>query len=247
MKFKLLLAVLASVLANSGQRACAENSQPFSISVPDFLIPLDGKTSILDVYTDGRAPEVSGYNVLGSQDVLLRANTVSAGSLTLNLHLPGFALGEPGSVVESARLLFSVNDLDFFPDQFATGVYLQESAFFTAINGTRLAEPVDFMDLLPSGVRNTDGRLVTLDPLVLSGPNLPVVDFSQPYVLTFTFNATMTSRGLRAFTIHNAPESIASDIRVSYIPTAVPEPGTMALLGLGTAALLFQVLRRRVV
>lgn len=244
MKFLSYVAVLASVLSG-GVRAGAETSPPFSITVPDFLIPLGGQTSTLDVYSDGRDPQVTGYNVLGNQRVTLPSRGVSAGSLTLNLHLPAFDAGGAGAIVESARLQFSVHDLDFTRDSIYPNVTLVETAGLTAVNGVRLAQPINFMDLLPAGTTDTDGRTVTLDPIILSRANVPWVDFSQPYVLTFDFTATITTRADRSYTINNAPEGIANDLTITYQPLVpVPEPGTVTLMGVGALALLIHVLRR---
>lgn len=246
MKSKLYMAamVMAVTLAG-GFRAQAEVSQQFALSVPDFLIPIDNKSATLDVYTDGRDPEVTGYNVLGNQRVFLPANGHSAGSLTLNLHLPGADLGETGGIVQSARLQFSVQDLDLEPDQIYPGVFLTESAALTSINGVRLQQPVNFMDLVPRG-SSMDDALVTLNPLVINSSTVPWVDFSQPYVLSFTFTAEIISRGVRAYTINNAAEGIANNVTFNYTPLdPVPEPSTLALMGLGSAFLLFHVLRRR--
>lgn len=245
MKSKLFMAVAAAVAVAGGFQARAEVSEQFTISVPNFLIPLDNKSATLDVYTDGRDPVTSGYDVLGNQRVFLPANGHSAGSLTLNLHLPGADLGEAGGIVQAARLQFSVRDLDLEADQIYPGVFLTESAALTSINGVRLQEPVDFMDLVPRGAK-LDDSLVTLNPLVLNASTVPWVDFSQPYVLSFTFTAEITSRGVRAYNINNVAEGIANQANIIYVPLdPVPEPTTFALMGLGSAFLLFHVLRRR--
>lgn len=245
MKSTLFMAVAAAGTFAGGFQARAELSEQFSISVPNFLIPLDNKAATLDVYTDGRDPVTSGYDVLGNQRVFLPANGRSAGSLTLNLHLPGADLGEDGGIVQSARLQFSVRDLDLEPDQIYPGVMLTESAALTSINGRRLESPIDFMDLVPRGAR-LDDSLVTLNPLVINAATVPWVNFSQPYVLSFTFTAEVVGRGVRAYNINNVPESIANNVTFNYTPLdPVPEPSTFALMGLGSAFLLFHVLRRR--
>ena len=236
---------MLTVAVGGSFQAGADVSPPFSVSVPDFLIPLGGKTSTLDVYSDGRDPQVTGYDVLGSQRLTLPATGVSAGSLTLNLHLPAFDAGGEGAIVESARLQFAVHDFDFKQDTIYPNVTLVETAGLTAVNGVRLEQPINFMDLVPAGTTSTDGRTITLDPIILSRANVPWVDFSQPYVLTFDFTATVTSRGTRAYTINNVPEGIANDLTITYQPVApIPEPGTVTLMGVGALALLIHVLRR---
>lgn len=245
MKSKLFMTVAAVMTVAGGFQSKAALAEQFAITVPNFNIPLDNRSATMDVYTDGRDPAVSGYNVLGNQRVFLPANGQSSGSLTLNLHLPGAELGDSGGIVQSARLQFSVRDMDFTPDQIYPGVFLTESASLTSINGVRLQQPVNFMDLVPSGA-TTDNALVTLNPLVVNASTVPWVDFSQPYVLSFTFSAQVTSRGIRAYTINNAPEGLANTVAVTYVPLdPVPEPSTFALLGMGSAFLLYHVLRRR--
>ncbi len=222
----------------------AADSEVFSVNVPNFLIPLDNRTGTLDVYGDGSPNQVTGYNILGSQRVTIRANGESAGSATLNIHLPGFDEVGSGGVVESLRLNISVRDLDFERDQIAPGVFLLESASLTSINGVRLEQPVNFMDLVPIGAE-TDGRLVELNPLTIRSSSVPWVDFSQAQVLSFTFAASISSRSTRAYTINNDPEGAAERITYIYqIAPAVPEPGTLAVLGLGLAAVGFRFARR---
>ena len=222
-----------------------ESSNPLSVSVPDFLIPLGGQSGSLDVYFDGRPAETSGFDVLGNQRVVIRPNSVSAGMVTLNLHLPGFLLNEPGSFIERANLKFTVRDLDLFPDQFAPGVILRETASLTAVNGVTLVNPINFANYLPTGTRETDDQEITLNSIFISQVTAPGVNFAEPFVLSFIFTAAVTSRGTRAFEINNAPESIATNIRLEVVPGQVPEPTTLALLGLGVAMAVWRMARRR--
>jgi PEP-CTERM motif len=231
-----------SIALLSAQSAQAELPNPFVIEVPDFLIPLDGRNSTLDVFSDGTSPRVTGFNVLGSQSVFVRANSVSAGMLTLNLHLPAFLPSGPAhsdEFVESARLLFSVTDLDLFGDQPFSGFTIQESASVTAINGVRLTSPLTFASLLPAGVTSTDDQTITLNPIDLQSSALPNIDFTQPLVVSVTFNASATARGIRGFNISNGRERFGASLQV----VVVPEPGTYVLLGLGFA--MMSVWRRR--
>lgn len=225
-----------SAVLLSTQCAQAELPNPFTIEIPDFLIPLDGRNSTLDVFSDGTLPSVTGFNVLGSQSVFVRANSVSAGMLTLNLHLPAFLPTGPAHTdefVRSARLLFSVTDLDLFGDQPFSGLTLQESASVTAINGVRLNSPLTFASLLPAGVTSTDDQTITLNPIDLQSSALPNIDFTQPLVVSLTFNASATVRGVRGFNIINGRERFGASLQV----VVVPEPQTYLLLGLGFAAM----------
>ncbi len=248
MKIKSLFAmslVIASGLANLSAEVAG--SETVTLSAPDFLIPIGGQSGTLDVYFDGRPPETSGFNVLGDQKAFVRANSVSAGMVTLNLHLPGFNPTDPDFVVNSASLQFTLRDLDFLPDQFAPGVTLQESASLTAINGVDLVNPVNFIDYLPRGTRKTDGVEITLNPISLAQPGMPTVNYSEPFVLTFEFTATVTARGLRSYDLYNAAESIASDIQLtlSPAPPPVPEPSTFALGGLACLIAGWRILRKQ--
>lgn len=235
MKLKTHLAVgfLACVTLCTAS-AEVEQSQTVTIPAPDFLIPLGGQSGVLDVYYDGRPPETSGFNVLGNQRTFVRANTESAGMVTLNLHLPGFDSLDPDFIINTASLQFTVRDLDLIPVQFAPGVTLQETAALTAINGINLLQPIDFLDYLPRGTRKTDEVEITLNPIPLAQAGAPEIDYSEPFVLTFQFTATVTARGLRSYELFNAAESIASDIQLtlSPAPPPVPEPSTLAIAGL---------------
>lgn len=237
----LAVAMMAATLQFNAQGA---DSEIFSVSVPNFLIPIDNKTSTLDAFGDGSDPQVTGYNVLGSQRVFLPANGSSAGKVTLNIHLPGFEAAAGGGVVESLRLQISVRDMDFTTDEVYPGVFLLESAALTSVNGVRLQQPVNFMDLVPRGTV-TDDQLVALNPLTIRSSSVPWVDFSQPQVLSFTFTAQINSRGVRAYTINNVPEGVAEKITYIYQLAPVPEPSTLALLALGSAFLSFHFIRRR--
>ncbi len=253
MKYMSLMVCGVLLMAGGSLRSlgATESTSPLMVSVPDFLIPLGGQSGSLDVYYDGRPAETSGFDVLGSQRVVIRPNSVSAGMVTLNLHLPGFLLNEPGSLIESASLKFTVRDLDFFPDLIAPGVTLRETASVTAVNGVALVNPLKFADYLPTGTRVTDNKEIALNSILISQINAPGVNFAEPFVLTFTFEATVTSGGsTRPFEIVNAPESIAPNIRLEVGPgppgpPPVPEPTTLALLGLGAAMVAWRIARRQ--
>jgi len=234
-----------SLICGSGSLAATGESAPITVSAPDFIIPLGGKSGTLDIYFDGRPAETSGFNVLGHQRVLLRANSVSSGMVTLNLHLPGFLLEDLNSTVERANLQFTVKELDMLPHVFAPGVTLRETGALTAVNGVALVNPLDFASFLPSGTRKTDGQEITLNPMFLSQFLVPGVNFAEPFVLSFTFTATATSRGLRAYELYNGPESIASIVRLEVVPGQVPEPTTLVLAGLGAVMASWKFARRR--
>ncbi len=248
MKRTFLLVLALPVFGGVSQNARADGvveSHPFSISAPDFLIPMNGQVGILDIYTDGRPAETSGFNVLGHQKVFIPANGVSSGSLTLNLHFSGFTPEVPGTTVETVELQFTLRDLDTIPVQAVPGLMLQEKGSLTGINGVTLSNPFLFENFLPSGTTKTDGELITLEPFLLNQSALPGINFSEPFVLTFTFEATATSSGTRGYSLYNGPENLASGIRLSVVPGQVPEPSTVALLGMGALGLGVMFWRRR--
>ena len=233
------------VVVATATLASAE-THPFALEVPDFLIPLDGRSSTLDIYADGRAPKVTGYNVLGSQSVFVRANGESSGRLTLNLNLPALLSPEAqaaGSTVENPFIQFTVSDLDLFPDTFAAGVTLRESAAFTGINGVSLSAPVDFVSLLPAGTTTTDEHILVLNQIRLTQPALPAIDYTKPFTLTFTFTATAAVRGSRSYTLANATEQTGATFR--YTLVQVPEPSVTFLLVAGAAGMAVARFRRR--
>jgi hypothetical protein len=243
MKFR-LLPILALTVATGVAPPLGAAPDALSISVPEFLIPLGGQAGTLTLYADGRAPETSGFNALGRQRLTVAAHGVSSGTLTLNLVFPGFLLEDPATAIGGARFGLRMSDVDFMADHIAPGVTLTETAELTAINGIPLASLIDLGRYVPSGTRDTDNQVVTLDPVRMDGPALPA-NFAAPFTLSFTLTARLVNDGPRPFSMINRPESVNSEINLDLVPANVPEPSTWALIGLGGALLgLTQVLRR---
>ena len=217
---------------------------PVSFPATDFIIPFGGERGTLDLFLDGRAPETTGFNALGRERLTLQGHSMSSGTLTLNLHFPAFSFDAQAFGVSDASLRFSLRDLDFKKVRVAPGVFLQETAALSAINGVPLATPMSLDGYLPTGTRQTDNRLLTLDPLLLRGHTLPR-SFAEPFTLSFTLTATLVNSGSRPITLNNSPEHIGSDVSLTLVPATVPEPSTWALLGLGGLWLAFAVRRRR--
>jgi len=217
---------------------------PLSIDAPSFIIPIGGESGTLTLFSDGRAPETTGFNALGRQRLTLQGNSVSSGMLTLNLHFSGFDVDEETFDVSAASLRLNLRDLDFMPERVRTGTYLQESATLSAINGVPLTTPLLLDGYLPGGTGSTANRVVALNPLLFEGTNLPA-SFAGPLVLTFTLTATLANNASSPVTINNSREHIASDISLTVVPATIPEPSTYALLGVGVLWLAFTVRRRR--
>jgi hypothetical protein len=223
------------------------NAAPGAIllDAPDFIIPI-GESGTLDLYSDGRAPETSGFNALGRQRITLQANSVSSGSLTLNLHFPGFSLDAEelaAGLPEGAALRLTLRDFDLVRSRVSGGATFQETAALSAINGVPLTSLMPLASYLPAGRNHTDNQTLTLDPLLLKEPSL-AESFFGPLVLSFTLTATLTT-GPSSITVFNTPEHIASEVRLTMVPEVVPEPSTLALLGVGALWLAFAMRRRR--
>ncbi len=232
---------LAVLLGSAFQLGAAPGA--VSVNAPDFIIPIGGESGTLDLFSDGRAPETTGFNSLGRQKLTLQANSVSSGMLTLNLHFSGFALDEQAFSVNDAALRLTLRDLDFMGDHVGAGAILRETAVLNSINGVPLPTPMHLDSYLPGGTLRTDNQALALSPLMLRGPALPA-SFAGPVVLSFTLTATLTT-GSRAVTVINSPENIASSINLGVAPQTIPEPSTLALLGVGALWLAVAWRRRR--
>jgi len=243
MKFDSLekIVLLAVLLSTASQLGAATGG--ILINAPDFIIPIGGQSGTLNLYSDGRAPETSGFNVLGHQRLTLQGNSVSSGMLTLNLFFTGFDLDEHTFDVVGAALHLRVDDVDFTRERIGAGATFQETAALSAINGVPLAAPMSLQDYLPAGTTRTSGKTLTLDSLMLERSTLPA-SFAGPLVLSFTLTATLTTGSL-PISVYNSPEHIASDISLIAVPATVPEPSTFALLGIGGLWLAIAMRRRR--
>jgi hypothetical protein len=243
MKFRPLYSLALAMVTGIAPRLGAAAPEVLSISAPEFLIPLGGKTGTLTLYADGRAPKTRGFNALGHQRLTVRPNHVSSGTLTLNLVFPGFSLEDSAAAIDGAQFSLRMRDLDFMGYEVAPGITLTETAALTAINGSPLASPIDLASYVPLGTAVTDNQMLTLDPVRMNGA-LPA-NFAAPFTLSFTLKATLVNHSRRRFSSINSPESVTSDISLALVPANVPEPSTWALIGLGALLGLAQVLRRR--
>ena len=67
-----------------------------------------------------------------------------------------------------------------------------------------------------------------LNPIRLTQPALPAIDYTKPFTLTFTFTATAAVRGSRSYTLANATEQTGATFR--YTLVQVPEPSVTVMV-----------------
>lgn len=214
------------------------DTMELSVAVPSFIIPLNGQSGTLTVFSDGSSPLWGGdINVLGSQTFTLGGNSSSSGDLLLNLHFSGDPLGNPAYTIEDANLSLKVDDLDFSPDYVTSSIVLQEMAILNGVNGSLLSTPIDLADYLPAGTTTTDDVTIGLDPIPLF-PLLSASDFTDPFILSLRLSAVVTNSGSRSVTLLNTPEGLVSDLSLTLTPrTSVPESGGLFLFVAGLASL----------
>ena len=201
-----------------------------SITTPDFLIPLNGQSGTLTVYSDGSAPTTTGFPSLGSQSFTLAANSTSTGWLTLNLVFSGFPLGDPSYLITDAFLNLTVTDFDFMTDQVTRSITLKEYAVIKSVNDDPLYSPINLANYLPSGTTTTDDVTIALKPIDLMPP-LTADDFTNPFVISLKLTAVAKNTGTTSVYVTNTPESLISNVTLSLNGTPVPEPSTLLLLG----------------
>ena len=234
-----LLLVLSVVLSAPSQLFAGPI---LSIATPDFLIPLNGQSGTLTVYSSGAAPTTTGFPSLGSQSFVLGANSTSTGWLTLNLVFSGFPLGDPSYLITDALLNLTVKDFDFITDQVTRTITLKEYAVINSVNGDPLYSPINLANYLPTGTTTTDDVSINLKPIDLMPP-LTADDFTNPFVISLKLTAVAKNTGTTSVTVTNTPESLISNVKLTLNGTPVPEPSTLFLLG--CAALLFGARRIR--
>ena len=206
-----------------------------SITAPDSIIPLNGKSGTLDIFSDPLLSPIAGgdINVLGSQSFWAPSDpsggVVSTGELLLRLHFSGPPLNYPNAIIGDASIRFKVIDFDLLPDQVTRKITLLEMALLDGANGMPITPAINLQDYLPASVTNTDDVTVQLDPIDLIPP-LTAADFTDPFILSFTLSAELTNTGYKKY-LRNTPETILGDMHLKV--NTVPEPNTVALLGLG--------------
>ncbi len=231
-----------------------------TLSVPDFFIPIGNRHGNVNVFTGGSYEQNCGGVTTGCINVLLpnqtttvARNSSSTGWMTLNLYFSGLPLSDPSYVVGDAHIQFRVFDLDFQIDEVATRIRLQEMAILSAADGTLLA---DLSHYLPTTTTPTDDRWVDLSPIDLVPP-LDDADFTNPFVLTLRFTATVVNNRNNAVTLVNTRETIVSNLTLSLTelppppppvdpppvlpppdpPHHIPEPTSLMLIGVGLAGI----------
>ena len=175
--FVCTLIAFASILGSSTRAEAASISLP--INAPSFLIPIGGKSGVLDVFANGSATASGGFNALGNQTTTVAGGGTSSGTLLLNFHFTGFPLGDPDWAITEAILRMSVYDLDFQTDYITQKVKLQETATITSAGG--LAIQLNLKDYLPAPGTPTDDKTINLKPIQLVPSYLPPGYFADPF------------------------------------------------------------------
>jgi hypothetical protein len=226
--------VCAAVLATLGLSVRSAQAGPIElvINAPEFLIPLNGQSGVLDVYANGSAT-TTGFNALGSQTFFLGAGATSTGDLLLNFHFSGFPLGDPSYEITNAVLGLSVYDLDLKVDWVTSSIKLWETAYITSAGGETAA--INLKNYLPTG-STTDDRLIQLNPVPLFPP-LEAGFFDDPFTISIALTATVRNYGSSGVTLLNTPEQIVPTVKLRVEAVPVPEPGSMFLLATGLAVL----------
>ena len=223
-------------------------ASPITINTPDFLIPVAGQSGVLTVYSDGRAPVTSGFNALGSQTFTLAGGGTSSGQLILNLVFSGSLLGAPYNDIIGALLTLAVTDFDFLTDHITSHVTLNELAVLQNVNGVLLpvADRINLIDYLPGGAE-TDDETVMLNSISLTPGPLDLDDYTSELMLSLKLTAVAKNDGWSSVYLINTPESLISNVSLSFTEetiTEVPEPSTLLLLGGGLVSVCRRLKKR---